>query len=136
MLKAIVLDASLTVALLLEDELETNTTASLADIEESEAIVPQLWHSEIRNALLIAERRGRISSNQVTQRLLYLSTLPIRTDQDPDLDVAINLARKHNLTFYDAFYLELAQRRNAQLATLDNALTRSAESEAVSWVPD
>ena len=135
MLKAIVLDASLTVALLLEDELETNTTASLADIEESEAIVPQLWHSEIRNALLIAERRGRISSNQVTQRLLYLSTLPIRTDQDPDLDVAINLARKHNLTFYDALYLELAQRRNAKLATLDNALTRSAESEGVSWAP-
>ena len=131
MLNAIVLDASLTVALLLDDELEPNATASLADIEETDAIVPQLWHSEIRNALLIAERRGRISSNQVTQRLLYLSTLPIRTDQDPDFDAAIALARTHNLTFYDALYLELAKRRNAQLATLDTALARAAEHEGL-----
>ena len=129
MLNTIVLDASLTVALLLDDEIEPNTTASLADMEESDAIVPQLWHSEIRNALLIAERRGRISPSQVTQRLLYLGTLPIRTDQEPDFDAAMELARDHRLTFYDALYLELAIRRNAQLATLDKALARAAENE-------
>ena len=125
------MDASLIVALLIGDEVETNTSASLEDIEESDAIVPQLWHSEIRNALLTAERRSRISSSEVTQRLLYLSTLPIRTDHEPDFDVAMTLAREHNLTFYDALYLELAIRRNAQLATLDSALSRAATAEGL-----
>ena len=128
----IVLDASFIVALLIGDEVEPNITASLADIEEADAIVPQLWHSEIRNALLIAERRARISPDQITQRLLYLSTLPIRTDHEPDFDVAMTLARDHNLTFYDALYLELAVRRNAQLATLDVSLARAATAEGLS----
>lgn len=127
----IVLDASLTVALLLGEEVEQNSAASLENIEETDAIVPQLWHAEIRNALLIAERRGRISSNHVTQRLQYLDTLPIRTDQEPDFDAAITLARTHNLTFYDALYLELAKRRDAVLATLDNALAQAAFNEGL-----
>ncbi|MXZ02503.1 MAG: type II toxin-antitoxin system VapC family toxin [Chloroflexi bacterium] len=131
-MSSIVLDASLIVALLIGDEVEPDTTASLADIEESDAIVPQLWHSEIRNALLIAERRARITSNQISQRLLYLSTLPIHTDQEPNLDVAMTLARTHNLTFYNALYLELAIRRNAQLANLDVSLARAATAEGLS----
>ena len=93
--------------------------------------MPQLWHSEIRNALLIAERRGRILRDQTVNRLSYLSTLTIRTDQEPDFDVAMNLARTHNLTFYDALYLELAIRRDAQLATLDSALARAAANEGL-----
>ena len=127
----IVLDASLTVALLLGDEVEPDTTASIADIEVSDAFVPQLWHSEIRNALLIAERRGRISAVQANDRLRYLNTLPIRTDHQPDFDVAMELAREHRLTFYDAIYLELAIRRGARLATLDNALARAADDKGV-----
>ena len=130
-MSAIVLDASLIVALLLEDEVGPDTTASLVEIEDSDAIVPQLWHSEIRNALLIAERRGRILRDQTANRLSYLSTLTIRTDQDPDFDAAMNLARTHNLTFYDALYLELAIRRDAQLATLDSALARAAANEGL-----
>ena len=41
------------------------------------------------------------------------------------------LADRHRLTIYDASYLELAQRRRVELATLDAALARAAHAEAV-----
>ena len=69
---------------------------------------------------------------KMTERLGYLSTLPIHTDQQPDYDAAMQFARTHNLTFYDALYLELAIRRDAQLATLDSALSQAAAAEGLS----
>lgn len=44
------------------------------------------------------------------------------------------LAQRHRLTFYDAAYLELAQRERIELATLDAALIRAAASEGVALV--
>ena len=51
--------------------------------------------------------------------------LPIRTDMEPDMDIAFALAERHGLSFYDAIYLELAKRHTAPLATLDKALARA-----------
>ena len=109
------LDASITISLLLEKEVEPDTTALVADIHGSYAIVPQLWHSEIRNALLIAEHRGRISREQIASRLLYRDTLAIRTDGLPNFDDAMALARDYNLTYYGVLYLELGWRRSIRL---------------------
>ncbi len=89
----------------------------------------------MRNALLVAERRGRITVDEVNERLLNLRELPVSTDTTPDLDVAFALARTHGLTFYDALYLELAQRRQAALATLDTALGRAAVAAGLVLVP-
>ena len=100
-------------------------------VEEVEALVPQLWHVEIRNAFLMAERRGRLSGRSVDERLDLLNGLPIRTDNEPDLQSAFGLARAHSLTVYDAIYLELAKRQSAELATLDRALGRAAIAEGV-----
>ena len=124
-----VIDASLATAWLLEDEDLPDAFVPFGTVAQRGALVPQLWHFEIRNALLSAERRGRIEPDQMTERLADLQTLPIRTDHEPDFDVAMTLARNHNLTFYDALYLELAIRRNARLATLDSALARAASKE-------
>ena len=124
-------DASVATTWLLEDEDEPDAMVLLDAINEREMMVPQLWHLEIRNTLLAAERRGRIASDQAAERLGYLKTLPIRTDEEPDFDAAMGLARDHRLTFYDALYLELAIRRDARLATLDNALARAAELEGI-----
>ena len=60
-----------------------------------------------------------------------LSELPIRLDHIPDGSVVLQLARSYRLTVYDAAYLELAQREDAPLATLDDALTRAAKAEVV-----
>jgi len=46
----------------------------------------------------------------------------------------LTLARRHRLTFYDACYLELAERRAAPLATLDATLAQAAQPENISLV--
>jgi len=93
--------------------------------------VPRHWRLEVRNALLVAERRDRLSVDEVNRRLHALAALPIHTDDEPRLDVALALARAHDLSIYDALYLELAQRHASALATLDAALARAAEAEGL-----
>ncbi len=107
----------------------------LERLKEEGGLAPQLWHFEVRNSLLMAERRGRLSAGEVKGRLDALRSLPIRTDEEPDLQSALELARTHRLSFYDALYLELAKRESAELATLDGALGRAAIAEGVSLSP-
>ena len=118
-------------AWLFDDEDESRSIRALVRLEGDGGVVPQIWHLETRNALLAAERRGRLSSRQVAQRLHALRRLPVRTDDEPDLQSAFDLARKHGLSMYDAMYLELAKREEAELATLDRAVGRAAATEAV-----
>ena len=125
------IDASVAIAWLLEDEDTPDIVSSLGTAEDVETFVPQLWHFETRNSLLMAERRGRIDRSQIAQRFRYLSNLSVQTDTEPNFDSAMQLARTHRLTFYDALYLELALRRNAQLATLDRSLASAASTEGV-----
>lgn len=128
----LILDASVAASWLFSDETEPRVDAALARLTEDGAFVPQLWHLEVRNVLLVAERRGRISTEQQREFLDALSELPIRTDTTPDLAVAFVLARTHGLSFNAAIYLELAQRRNGELATLDAALARAAATAGLS----
>ena len=118
-------------AWLFDDEEEPRADRVLELLEEDGALVPHLWRLETRNTLLVAERRGRISAGVVKERLDALRGLPIRTDADPDLQCAFDLARAHELSFYDAMYLELARRERAELATLDGTLGRAAVVEGV-----
>lgn len=130
-MSGLVVDASVVVAWLFDDENEPRADRVLDRLVEEGALAPQLWHLETRNALLTAARRGRISMRGIKERLDALKGLPIRTDADPDLESAFNLARTHGLTIYDALYLELAKREGAELATLDGVLGRAALAEDV-----
>ena len=121
-----VLDASVAVAWLLDDEEEARADATLGQLENEVGLVPQLWHLEVRNALLAAERGGQIRVHEVDERLRTLAGLPVRTDTEPRIRTAFVLARTHRLSMYDAMYLELAQRSDVPLATLDKALARAA----------
>jgi predicted nucleic acid-binding protein len=131
-MSGLVVDASVVVAWLFDDEEEPRADRVLERLEEDGALVPQLWHLETRNSLLVAERRGRLSAGGVKERLDALKGLPIRTDEEPDLQSAFDLARAHGLSFYDALYLELAKRESTELATLDGALGRATVAEGVS----
>jgi predicted nucleic acid-binding protein len=95
------------------------------------AVVPALWWFEVRNILLINERRGRVDPADTAEFLTDLEMLPIRIDQDPKGGTALALARVHRLTFYDAAYLELARRLDAPLATLDRQLAAAAHVASV-----
>lgn len=125
-----VLDASVAVAWLLDDEDEPRTEAALKRLGVETVLVPAVWHVEVRSALLGAERRRRLLPDDVDARLRQIAGLPVRTDSAPSFDAAFTLARARGLSVYDALYLELALRADAPLATLDNALAAAARAEA------
>ena len=130
-MSAFVLDSSVAITWLLDDEENPVADTARWRIVDGGAFVPQVWHLEVRNALLVAERRRRISAQGAVVRLRSLKELPIYTDTEPDLESAVELARSHHLAIYDAVYLELARRRNEALATLDTALVRAAKAEGL-----
>lgn len=92
------------------------------------ALVPCLWYTEVANALLNAER-NQYSDPQASARFLAdLESLPITMDSASPRSLqtkTLDLARAHQLTPYDATYFELAQRKNASLATFDRRLADS-----------
>jgi predicted nucleic acid-binding protein len=127
----LVLDASMALAWLFErqksSELECAECALLA-LETAEVSVPALWHIEIANALLVGERRKVVTEAQVINYLSRLSFLPIITDDATIMsrrDLSMALAREHTLSAYDAVYLDLALRKNAELATFDIKLANA-----------
>lgn len=127
----IVVDASALASLVLPDEAGDALAALLG---ESEPVAPGLLWAEIRNLLLMAERRQRIGPGVLEQALAALDALGIAPDTAPVSDQVIRLARQHGLTVYDALYLELALRLGAPLATADVALRRAAGCEGVALV--
>ena len=129
-----VLDASAASALLLDENKGTQAELTLVRMQSGKALVPSLWYLEVRNSLLSASRRGRISGAKLAERLEDLQDLPLSTDSDLDLDAAFRLAEKHELSVYDAVYLELAKRHAAPIATLDQALSRAAAKEGLSLI--
>lgn len=127
----LVLDASMALAWLFErDNAKESSTANklLKNLANAETVVPVLWHTEITNALLIAERRKVVTEAHVIDYLNRLSNLPILTDSIIMADhrnFIMSLAREYKLTTYDATYLDLALRSNATLATLDKELANA-----------
>jgi predicted nucleic acid-binding protein len=134
----LVVDASIALTWCFEDEVTEATEAIGTRIDSEGAIVPDLWRLEIGNALLSAERRGRLKRSDVEERLELLMALPITIDGDTASRAwtdTLLLARAERLTLYDAAYLELAIRRDVELATLDRELRRAARKMGVHVVP-
>jgi len=134
-----VLDCSVAVAWLLEDE-RVPEADELLDLLDGggQAVVPSLWRLELGNVLAGAERRNRISATGIANCLGILARLPIVTDsrtEERALREILELARREYLTTYDAAYLELAMRRGLSLATLDRRLARAARRVGVDVLP-
>ena len=79
---ALVLDCSIAAAWLFADEADPETDHLLARIKDEGALVPNLWHLEVGNMLLQAEKKGRITASQINVRLALLADLPITTDTE------------------------------------------------------
>jgi predicted nucleic acid-binding protein len=82
--------------------------------------------------LLANERRRRITPTQTAAALNVLQELPLRFDSQADSGTTLQLAREHQLTVYDAGYLELAVRRRPSLLTFDAKLAEAARRMDVS----
>ena len=131
---AFVLDASVTAAWLLPDE-ESLLAEYVQDLlVRHDAVVPTVWWFEVRNTLLVAERRNRLSEDQTHFIQDSLASLPILFDREPDERGLMEIARRNGLTVYDASYVELGRRLALPLATLDKAMARAALKEQVDLV--
>jgi predicted nucleic acid-binding protein len=132
-----VVDASVALAWCFEDEKTSWSEEFLERLRRGDRInVPGHWAAEVANALLMGVRRKRIHPQQPQQLWDQLARLPI--DPEPALTVTpvrgkavLALAEKHDLTAYDAAYLELAHRYGLPLATLDGDLRKAAQAEGV-----
>ena len=128
---ALVVDALVAAAWILSDEHSEGAEALKIDIAERSMLVPTLWWAETRNLLLMAERRGRIGEAATAKALIQLTRLPIVFDGEPEEGALLSLARAHQLSVYDALYLELARRKGTALATLDKRLAAACRAERV-----
>jgi predicted nucleic acid-binding protein len=82
-------------------------------------------------------RRGRIDAAYRDTSLANLDRLDISIDTETNTfawTTTLALAERFGLTTYDACYLELAQRRELPLATLDTDLRKAAQAAGVPLV--
>ena len=129
---AFVVDASVSAAWLVPDEATPVTEAVLRATATHDLWVPALWLLEVGNLLLRAQRRRRITGAKRLELVAAASALRIRVDRESVSLIAIDaLAARHQLSAYDAAYLELALRRDLPLATLDDALLAAMATAGV-----
>ena len=131
-----VLDASVAACWAFDDEDHPTAALALERLRTDTARVPPLWWFELRNTLVVNERRGRITETTTAAFLHAVARLPIALDPVAEDDSVLALARAHRLSVYDAAYLELAQRAVLPLATLDAALVRAARAEGLALIED
>jgi predicted nucleic acid-binding protein len=126
-----VVDASIAASWFLEDEGGDQVGHAWQKLRAESAIVPSIWWYEIRNALLIAERKRRIVASDVDRAWRELWRMRIEIDFMPDDRAILRLARAYSLTVHDAAYVELAARMGCPLATLDDEMATAAKAERI-----
>ena len=128
------LDTSIAACWAFPDEQDPRADAALARVRVEDAVVPSFWWFEVRNILVVNERRKRIAESGTNSFLRELARLRIRVDREPEESAVLRLARTHRLSVYDASYLELALREGIPLATLDTQLAAAALSEGTELI--
>jgi predicted nucleic acid-binding protein len=128
-----VLDCSATLPWLFASEATPATHRLLDQLSRgAKAWVPALWHLELGNVLLGAQRRGRMDKAGIEKLFSSLTVYDIEVDNET-ISVAWSktfaLGETFGLAMYDAAYLELALRRGLPLASLDEPL-RAAMKKA------
>lgn len=129
-----VLDCSVTMAWCFGDEATAYTDGVRDRLAEMRAVVPSLWALEVANATIVGERRKRLDEARSQRFFALLDALPIVIDDETSrraFSDVVHLARAHQLSAYDAAYLELAIRRGLPLACLDGKLRAAASAAGV-----
>ena len=127
----LVVDCSTVLAWAFDDEFSEQADRAMLLAAERGIVAPAIWWYEVRNTLIVAERRKRLGPSRTRAVLEALTELRPVFDFDHEHDAIVNLANVHGLSIYDAAYLEVAERRALPLATLDQSLLRAANRAQV-----
>jgi len=137
-LSAFVLDASAALGWILDRPVPSLSTRARSLIAAGATpVVPALWLQEVSNAIVIAERRGRLTAGQVRTLAADLEDFLQVAEVDSlrlRPSILIDIAQQTHLTAYDATYLDLALRRRLPLATLDDQLREAARRTQVASI--
>jgi len=130
-----VFDASFIVNLIIPDERDPKTKVLYNKInDDDERHAPQLLWYEISNLFNNLIYQKCFTSEEVSLFLTLISAFRIKTDFESGPGYSqklLNLGSNYNLSAYDAAYLELAERKNAVLCTLDENLIMAAKQHGV-----
>ena len=132
-----VLDTSVAVSWFFADEESAPGEAIFDRLDDDGAVVPALWPLEVANALLAGERRGRSLRAEIADIAEMIGALAIVLDgpsTSRTFGPVLEIAREHELSVYDASYLELAIRRALPLATFDRRLLAAAANAGVELI--
>jgi len=123
----IVLDSSIAIAVLVEEERSPAIRARVAHwVEQGERFaVPSHFWLEVVNVL---GRTHRLPGKIVLESLYRLDDLGIATIEPDRAQLVLTIGRveRHRLTAYDAAYLALAHTLASRLTTLDRQLAEAA----------
>jgi len=122
----VVVDASATLAWLFGEDDPCGWIES--HLQSDGLIAPSLWQLEVVHAILKKERQHHLTSDQAAAFLNVLDTLSIEIvpPRNQTLQDLAAFARPHQLSAYDAIYLDLALQRKVAILTLDHNLQDAA----------
>ncbi len=135
MIRDFIADASVAIGWVHPAQATTETAAMLDAIAEGATLeVPALWPLEVANVLTVLVRRRKLTEDERQTGLRWLRGLRLRVDHEM-ASLAFSrlseLATTHQLSIYDAAYLELAQRRQLVLGCKDGPLREAAKQSRV-----
>ncbi len=113
-----VVDASALAAILFG---EPEGEAIAGRMTGAELVAPALLHFELANVCLMKMRRHPADRDKLVSAFELLARMGVRTIDVDHLGV-LELSERTGLTAYDASYLWLARRLDADLVTLDRKL--------------
>jgi predicted nucleic acid-binding protein len=106
----------------------------LAAIGDANVLVPAIWCLEVANVITRAESKYGLTEARSSEFVHVLQRMAIQVDAETcqyAMSETLQLARRYNLSSYDAAYLELAMRKAVPLATLDDVLVKAADKIGV-----
>jgi predicted nucleic acid-binding protein len=135
MTRAFVADASVAIGWVHPAQATKQTVAMLDAIADGATLeVPALWPVEVANALIVLVRRRKLAEDDRQVGLGWLRGLRMRIDHEMSVlafSRLSELAAAHQLSVYDAAYLELAARRKLVLGCKDGPLRTAAKHAGV-----
>ena len=134
----LVIDASVALTWCFDDESAAVTEGIGRRVALETAVVPGIFHLELANILLLGERKRHITAEAISASLKRIDRMGIEDDEDTAANAwaaTLELAQAEKLTSYDAAYLELALRLEADLATLDADLAEAARRRGLVVLP-
>lgn len=94
--------------------------------------MPQHWRIEVASLGRKAVRKGNLTLSELEIGLATLARAPVQHDPETTIHIwttTLGLAHKHDLTVYDAAYLELVLRRRLPLLSNDTDLRDAVNAE-------